>query len=399
MTTPPDPQPADCGECRLLDDFEWDPYEIVNDAPVIVCKAHLSLAPGWAYSLDVDVPSGHEAAARRQAERDAAYERRSRLRPRPRDPEQEKVLMTAPTGRLVLEDGTPTPWEVTGYSVDREVETIRTEMGRDPDPAWVEQHEGHEHRWTKEGQRHVVAHARRVLRHIPCDGSCGNWDCEGYTVPRWLCVHDGTDVAPGTTAARPRHVVTAETITLYVTSPEGQPIPATFGPGRVEQTIEGDGESVTAAFLIGRMSRVPGEDALTGPLRRDDPPAGGLMAVVEVLFVVYAALTVLGAVLVLRWWLTGRPPRDTYYEAIRTGDGSYSVRTPMGLLWITYSWSDADGYGHDVTGVLRVPNAAQPVQTVHHRHPPSLPSTLNWIRSTVRALDDDPDLLWRQRRT
>ena len=45
-----------CGECREPEDFDWDDFhEFVNDAPVITCHAHKTLAPGWTYSSDVEV--------------------------------------------------------------------------------------------------------------------------------------------------------------------------------------------------------------------------------------------------------------------------------------------------------------------------------------------------------
>lgn len=40
---------GDCGECVEPDQFEWSMDTLVNEAPVIVCKEHQQLAPGWMY--------------------------------------------------------------------------------------------------------------------------------------------------------------------------------------------------------------------------------------------------------------------------------------------------------------------------------------------------------------
>lgn len=43
-------EPGDCGECKDPKDFEWDDIQMVNYAPILVCKTHNSPAPGWAYT-------------------------------------------------------------------------------------------------------------------------------------------------------------------------------------------------------------------------------------------------------------------------------------------------------------------------------------------------------------
>lgn len=44
--------PGECGECDQPEQFEWDPIRWVDGAPVIVCKEHHGLAPGWVYHRD-----------------------------------------------------------------------------------------------------------------------------------------------------------------------------------------------------------------------------------------------------------------------------------------------------------------------------------------------------------
>src|SRR5688500_4371492 len=55
-----------------------------------------------------------------------------------------------------------------------------------PDPAWmfVDSY-GHEHRWASTerrdgGRPEALPSLNRSFRHIECDGTCPNWDCDGY---------------------------------------------------------------------------------------------------------------------------------------------------------------------------------------------------------------------------
>jgi len=44
-------EPGECG-CTLLSAFAWDEGRIVDGGPVMVCRDHRSLAPGWVYGTD-----------------------------------------------------------------------------------------------------------------------------------------------------------------------------------------------------------------------------------------------------------------------------------------------------------------------------------------------------------
>lgn len=72
--------PGDCGECIEPDEFEWDPFEWINDAPIVVCKKHRVPAPGWIYcapDLDIDMPTQEELDFRDAQERMAGPMRRA----------------------------------------------------------------------------------------------------------------------------------------------------------------------------------------------------------------------------------------------------------------------------------------------------------------------------------
>jgi hypothetical protein len=47
-----DREPAACGECVDPDEMGWHLSHWEGDAPVIVCRKHSALAPGWAYHDD-----------------------------------------------------------------------------------------------------------------------------------------------------------------------------------------------------------------------------------------------------------------------------------------------------------------------------------------------------------
>jgi hypothetical protein len=70
-----------------------------------------------------------------------------------------------------------------------------------PDTRWSTRDDhGHQHRWyvpadNRQGDP-VVPTATRSRQHVDCDGTCSNWDCDGYTIDVWNCVACGDQIEP-----------------------------------------------------------------------------------------------------------------------------------------------------------------------------------------------------------
>jgi hypothetical protein len=113
---------------------------------------------------------------------------------------------------LELADGTRYPAEAERRV---EVERIRANAVL-PAPRWVAiDPAGHEHRWV-DG---ALPTLRADKRHVPCDGTCGNWDCDGYPETVHHCRECGAAVEPGyipDTFAREVGLAVAETIDYEV---------------------------------------------------------------------------------------------------------------------------------------------------------------------------------------
>lgn len=102
---------------------------------------------------------------------------------------------------------------------------------QEPDPAWRHtDSEGHEHRWMaplgdskSDGE---LPTAVRSVRRIECDGSCGNWDCDGYDEPVWHCRVCGDEIAPGRRPSQRSSVVEAGYLLVQTMSPARRAIPS-----------------------------------------------------------------------------------------------------------------------------------------------------------------------------
>lgn len=140
---------------------------------------------------------------------------------------------------VVDRDGGGTGLVVTGWAVDREFETIRFEQTpMIPDTRWVGTGDDHEHTWeVPDAGPAVVTGATRVMRHVPCDGSCGGvCGGEGYHVPVWVCDTTGDDLDPGYVPdprGREWQILRSETFTIDVQAVNGL-VPPVIESGRVE---------------------------------------------------------------------------------------------------------------------------------------------------------------------
>lgn len=56
----PRDEAADCGQCNRPDQFAWDITYWVDGGPVITCREHGALAPGWAYMLTAEIGASHD---------------------------------------------------------------------------------------------------------------------------------------------------------------------------------------------------------------------------------------------------------------------------------------------------------------------------------------------------
>lgn len=106
--------------------------------------------------------------------------------------------MTSDGWTVSVDGGPPVPADVT---VTQEWEYIRSYSAVLPDPKWrfIDSH-GHEHRWAETGRDRgpdALPTLVQTYRHVECDGSCGNWDCDGYDLPVWHCRECGDEVEPG----------------------------------------------------------------------------------------------------------------------------------------------------------------------------------------------------------
>lgn len=102
-----------------------------------------------------------------------------------------------------------------------------------PDERWsyTDAH-GHLHRWwlradQPKGRKEREPQAPTLVKtyeHVECDGTCGNWDCEGYSIPVWHCVACGEQVEP---KFRPGTTTIETSSGYWLVTVEGEP----FGPG------------------------------------------------------------------------------------------------------------------------------------------------------------------------
>lgn len=98
---------------------------------------------------------------------------------------------------ISLRDGKP--HKVVEMSQTSEPITYYSLLSTRPDTSWrgVDAHD-HEHRWVRDGESGDTPTCTSHEEHVPCDGSCGNWDCEGYDITVWECRDCGDRVEPGT---------------------------------------------------------------------------------------------------------------------------------------------------------------------------------------------------------
>ena len=70
---------------------------------------------------------------------------------------------------------------------------ISTDLPK-PDPAWTfVDAAGHFH--ARSGDSYPTLSEKLI--DVPCDGTCGNWDCDGSTLTEWSCVLCSEVVKPG----------------------------------------------------------------------------------------------------------------------------------------------------------------------------------------------------------
>lgn len=151
---------------------------------------------------------------------------------------------TAGVITLSLDDNPPVTVD-TWTSTGPQIKYVRSLLAVLQDPSWSHtDSNGHIHRWVltrREALRNPESLPTLVAsqRHIDCDGTCGNWDCGGYTITVWHCVTCGEQVEPG-----------------YIPDVEAQTtgIPIAIGPPEYTLTLD--------------RAPVPGMRR-TGPLQRD----------------------------------------------------------------------------------------------------------------------------------
>jgi hypothetical protein len=87
--------------------------------------------------------------------------------------------------------------KVVEMSQTSDVVTYSSCLAQRPDTMWrgVDAH-GHEHRWMVDDEHWDIPTCVSREEHVPCDGSCGNWDCEGYDITVWECAVCGDRVEP-----------------------------------------------------------------------------------------------------------------------------------------------------------------------------------------------------------
>lgn len=68
-----------------------------------------------------------------------------------------------------------------------------------PDSSWRYTDEnGHKHRWKRgDDDTWRVTKSTTRIEHVPCNGSCGNWDCDGYDITVYECSECGERLKPG----------------------------------------------------------------------------------------------------------------------------------------------------------------------------------------------------------
>lgn len=158
---------------------------------------------------------------------------------------------------ITLDNGQPAT--VLEYTIDGpDIEWVRVDGAVMPDPNWVfVDSYGHEHRWEHADRRDLsrpeaLPTLNRSYVHIDCDGTCGNWDCDGYDDPVWHCILCGDEVTPGT-------------IPDYQARNRG--IPFERGPARMRFRVTGD------------LPEDPWRSASTEPMRAVlASPSGGSRA-------------------------------------------------------------------------------------------------------------------------
>jgi hypothetical protein len=80
-------------------------------------------------------------------------------------------------------------------ALSAECEVIWSRAAR-PDPGWSSTDaRGHFHAYDSDGKLPTLVASNR---QIPCDGSCRNWDCDGYSERVHQCALCGEQVQPGT---------------------------------------------------------------------------------------------------------------------------------------------------------------------------------------------------------
>lgn len=93
-----------------------------------------------------------------------------------------------------INDGPALDGELT---IEQKAETVWS-RGPRPDPLWTyTDHQGHEHQYVKDGDWFTTPTLRVEREHVPCDGTCGDSGCEGYSIPHYFCVTCGEEIEPG----------------------------------------------------------------------------------------------------------------------------------------------------------------------------------------------------------
>lgn len=110
-------------------------------------------------------------------------------------------------------------------------ETIRSEGSAEPDLSWKHTDPaGHLHQFvpTDDENASWLPTLVKSYRHIDCDGTCCDGDCEGYDVPVWHCRECGAEVEPGMRTNRGvlvREIPVSESITYMLTVVAKEPLP------------------------------------------------------------------------------------------------------------------------------------------------------------------------------
>lgn len=146
-----------------------------------------------------------------------------------------------------------------------EYDYIRSRDAVMPDPNWVfVDSYGHEHRWASTDRRdggrpEALPSLVRTFRHVDCDGTCPNWDCDGYDVPEWHCVLCGDQVEPGCKPdyqARTTGIPVQRTAARFLFRVEGDPPGHTWQPQQAPfQAVlsSADAQQTCEAFLTGEV--------------------------------------------------------------------------------------------------------------------------------------------------